>query len=406
MSRCTVLIVAAGSGQRFGGPVPKQYQDLGGMPILRRSILAFLNHPMIDEVQVVISPQHRDLYDRAAEGLALPEPVHGGATRQDSVRLGLEALAARGPKPDFVMIHDGARPLIDTQTITAVRQALDTHVGAIAAKPLVDTLKKGRDCSALRATATATATTTTTATGPIIIDTIDRTNLWQAHTPQAFHFDAILKAHQAVIGQQLTDDAAVAEKAGIEVTLVSSNPDNMKITNPDDLDRAARLLGQTFGDIRTGLGFDVHRLIPGDTIHLGGLSIKHTKTLLGHSDADVVLHAITDALLGTMGLGDIGTFFPPSDPQWKGADSAIFIRHAVELINRRGGRIAHIDAIIMCEEPKIGPHREAMQKHIAELLEVNEDRVSVKATTTEKLGFTGRGEGIATQAIATVRFEG
>ncbi len=385
MTLCTALIVAAGSGQRFGSPIPKQYQDVGGLPILRRSVLAFLNHPLVDEVQIVISPQHRDLYDRAVEGLDLPAPVHGGATRQDSVRLGLEALALRHPKPDLVMIHDGARPLIDAQTITAVRKALDESKGAIAAKPLVDTLKKGDS--------------------DIITATIDRANLWQAHTPQAFHFDAILEAHRAAIGQQLTDDAAVAEKAGITVTLVPSNPDNMKITNPDDLGRAARLLGQNFGDIRTGLGFDVHRLISGTEIHLGGMTIKHDMTLEGHSDADVLLHAITDAILGTMGLGDIGTFFPPSDPQWKGADSAIFLRHAAQMVNQRGGMIAHVDAVIMCEAPKIGPHRQAMQKRIAEILDVREDRVSVKATTTERLGFTGRGEGIAAQAIATVRFE-
>ena len=386
MTRCTALIVAAGSGTRFGSPIPKQYQDIGGMPILRRSILAFANHPHITDVQIVISPQHRDLYDRAVEGLGLPAPVHGGATRQDSVRLGLEALATQPSPPDFVMIHDAARPLIDAPTITAVRKALDTAEGAIAAKPLVDTLKRGA--------------------GQKITDTIDRANLWQAHTPQAFHFGAILKAHQAVIGQQLTDDAAVAEKAGMEVTLVPSNPDNMKITNPDDLGRAARLLGQNFGDIRTGMGFDVHRLIKGDVIHLGGLAIPHTMTLEGHSDADVILHALTDALLGTMAAGDIGTHFPPSDPQWKGADSALFIRHVVQMINERGGLIAHVDVTVMCEEPRLGPHRAAMQKRIAELLEVNEDRVSLKATTTERLGFTGRGEGIAAQAIATVRFEG
>jgi len=335
---------------------------------------------------VVISPQHRDLYDRAVAGLNLPEPVHGGATRQDSVRLGLEALAAQDTKPDLVMIHDAARPLIDAATITAVSKALDTAQGAIAAKPLVDTLKRGA--------------------GTSITDTIDRANLWQAHTPQAFHFDVILNAHQQVIGQQLTDDAAVAEKAGLTVTLVPSNPDNMKITNPDDLGRAARLLGQNFGDIRTGLGFDVHRLIKGDVIHLGGLSIPHNMTLEGHSDADVILHAITDALLGTMAAGDIGTHFPPSDPQWKGADSSLFIRHAVRMINERGGLISHVDVVIMCEQPRLGPHREAMQKRLAELMEVNPDRVSLKATTTEQLGFTGRGEGIAAQAIATVRFEG
>ncbi|MDD3182698.1 MAG: bifunctional 2-C-methyl-D-erythritol 4-phosphate cytidylyltransferase/2-C-methyl-D-erythritol 2,4-cyclodiphosphate synthase [Alphaproteobacteria bacterium] len=386
MTRTTALIVAAGSGTRFGSPIPKQYQDIGGMAILRRSVLAFLNHPHITDAQVVFSPQHRDLYERAVAGLGLPEPVTGGAQRQDSVRLGLEALGAQSPAPDFVMIHDAARPLIDTQTITAVRKALNTAQGAIAAKPLVDTLKRG--------------------TNNYISQTIPRDNLWQAHTPQAFHFDAILNAHRAAAGQHLTDDAAVAEKAGLQVTLVPSNPDNMKITNPDDLGRAARLLGQSFGDIRTGLGFDVHRLITGDVIHLGGLHIPHDMTLEGHSDADVVLHAITDALLGTMAAGDIGAHFPPSDPQWKGADSSLFIRHAVQMINERGGLISHVDVVIMCEQPRLGPHREAMQQRLAELLEVTPDRVSLKATTTERLGFTGRGEGIAAQAIATVRFEG
>ncbi|MDD3288302.1 MAG: bifunctional 2-C-methyl-D-erythritol 4-phosphate cytidylyltransferase/2-C-methyl-D-erythritol 2,4-cyclodiphosphate synthase [Alphaproteobacteria bacterium] len=381
---CTALIVAAGSGQRFGGLIPKQYQELGGMPILRRSILAFLGHTHIDNVQVVISPQHRDLYDKAVEGLDLPPPVHGGATRQDSVRLGLEALEKSAQKPDLVMIHDAARPLIDAQTITAVRKALDSADGAIAAKPLVDTLKRGD--------------------GNVITDTINRANLWQAHTPQAFRFDKILAAHRAAIGQKLTDDAVVAEKAGIPVILVPTNADNMKITNPDDLGRAARLLGQTFGDIRTGIGFDVHRLIPGTEIHLCGITIPHDRTLEGHSDADVVLHAVVDAIMGAMSAGDIGHHFPPSDNQWKGADSAIFVRKAVQILNERGGIISNVDVTIMCEKPRIGIHRQAMQERLAELLEVNQDRVSVKATTTERLGFTGREEGIAAQAIATLRF--
>ena len=327
MPHCTALIVAAGSGERFGGPVPKQYQELAGMPILRRSILAFLGHPHIDQVQVVISPPHQDHYDRAAAGLDLPPPVFGGKTRQDSVRLGLEALAQRG-KPDFVMIHDAARPLIDAPTITAVRKALDVTIGAIAARPVVDTLKRGD--------------------GPNIMATVDRANLWQAYTPQAFHFDAILAAHQAVIGAQLTDDAAVAEKAGLAVTLVTSNPENVKITNPDDMGRAARTLGQNFGDIRTGLGFDVHRLIPGDKIWLGGIAIPHDRMLEGHSDADVALHALVDAILGAMSAGDIGTHFPPSDPQWKGKDSAHFVRHVVRMVNERGGIIAHVDVTLMC----------------------------------------------------------
>lgn len=382
---CAALIVAAGAGERFGGSIPKQYQELAGTPILRRSVLAFLHHPHIHHVQVVYSPHHRAMYDKAVGDLGLPEPVIGGASRQDSVRLGLEALA-KSHKPDFVMIHDAARPLVDAATITAVRKALEKSIGAIAAKPLVDTLKRG--------------------VNTLIESTIDRNNLWQAHTPQAFAFDPILAAHRAALGLQLTDDAAIAEKAGLPVTLVPSNPDNMKITNPDDLDRAARLLGNNYGDIRTGMGFDVHRYEPGDKIILGGIAIPHNRKLEGHSDADAVLHALTDALLGGMGMGDIGKYFPPSDPQWKGKDSAFFVRAAVEMISERGGIISNVDITLMCETPRIGPHRDAMVKRIAELLEIVPERVNVKATTTERLGFTGREEGLAAQAIATLRFPG
>jgi len=385
MPHCTALIVAAGAGDRFGGPVPKQYLDLGGMPILRRSVLAFLGHPHIDFIQIVINPAHRDRYDKAVGDLDLPEPIEGGVTRQDSVRLGLEALAQK-QKPQFVMIHDAARPLIDAATITAVRKALEGQRGAIAAKPLVDTLKR--------------------AEGEIIATTIDRRNLWQAHTPQAFHFNDILAAHRAAQGAELTDDAAVAEKAGIAVALVPSNPDNMKITNPDDLDRAARLLGHNFGDVRTGFGYDVHRLVPGDKIYLCGVAIPHDRKLEGHSDADVGLHAAVDAILGALGAGDIGVHFPPSDPQWKGKDSAHFVRHAVRMVHERGGIISHVDVTLICESPRIGPHRDAMLKRMAELLEVTSDRVSIKATTTERLGFLGREEGIAAQAVATVRLAG
>lgn len=386
MPNCVALIVAAGVGSRFGGNLPKQYLELAGETILRRSVLAFRNHPLIDQVYVVINPAHRDMYDEAVGDLGLPEPIPGGATRQESVHCGLEALAKAANKPDMVMIHDAARPLIDAATITDVRRALDTARGAIAAKPLVDTLKRGD--------------------GKTIAATIDRNNLWQAHTPQAFHFTEILSAHRIAAGAQLTDDAAVAEKAGMSVTLVPSNPDNMKITNPDDLDRAARLLGHSYGDIRTGTGFDVHRLIDGDKIYICGVEIAHNKTLEGHSDADVGLHALVDAILGAMAAGDIGSHFPPSDPKWKGADSAIFVKHVVGLVGQRGGIISNVDVTLMCEAPKIGPHREAMVKRMAALLEIDPARVSVKATTTERLGFTGRGEGIAAQAVATLRFPG
>lgn len=383
MAHLSALIVAAGSGERFGGAIPKQYMDLAGQPILRRTVLAFLNHPDVQQVQVVINPQHRPHYDSATVGLNLPQPVSGGSNRQDSVLRGLEALAASGNPPTSVLIHDAARPLIDAATISLVSAALRDHAGAIAAKPLVDTLKKGND-------------TTITAT-------IDRTNLWQAHTPQGFHFHAILAAHRAAAGAQLTDDAAVAEASGITVQLVPSNPDNMKITNPDDLGRAARLLGEAMNDIRTGFGFDVHRLIPGDGTNLCGIKIPHEYKLEGHSDADVALHAVCDALFGALGDGDIGSHFPPSDMQWKGRESSHFVHYAVNRVRQRGGIIAHVDVTLLCERPKIGPHREAMRARLADLLEIDISRVAVKATTTEKLGFTGREEGIAAQAVATVR---
>lgn len=382
MVQITALIVAAGSGERFGGAIPKQYMDLAGQSILRRSALAFLNHPDVHAVQIVINPQHRPLYDAATAGLTLPQPVSGGSNRQESVLRGLEALTI-GIKPDYVLIHDTARPLIDAATISAVCAALHNHAGAIAAKPLVDTLKKGD--------------------GTTISGTIDRSNLWQAHTPQGFHFSSILTAHRKAAGAQLTDDAAVAEAAGINVQLVPSNPDNMKITNPDDLGRAARLLGEAMDDIRTGFGFDVHRLIPGNFTNLCGVKIPHTHKLEGHSDADVALHAVCDALFGALGDGDIGSHFPPSDMQWQGRESSHFVHYAVNRVRQRGGIIAHVDVTLLCERPKIGPHREAMRARLAEMLEVDLSRVAVKATTTEKLGFTGREEGIAAQAVATVR---
>ena len=382
MSKCIALIVAAGSGERFGGAIPKQYMDLAGQAILRRSVLAFLQHPDVHAVRVVINPRHRALYDACVGDLGLAEPVAGGTDRQESVLYGLEALAKEGA-PALVLIHDAARPLIDATTITAVCEALKDGPGAIAAKPLVDTLKKGMDRT--------------------IVTTIDRNNLWQAHTPQGFHFPPILAAHRKAIGARLTDDAAVAENAGMPVTLVQSNPDNMKVTNPDDLGRAARLLGQAMDDIRTGFGFDVHRLAPGTHTNLCGVRIPHTKKLEGHSDADVGLHALCDAIFGALADGDIGQHFPPSDMQWKDKDSSHFVHYAVNRVRQRGGVIAHVDVTLLCEQPKIGPHREAMRARLAEMLEIDIARVAVKATTTERLGFTGREEGIAAQAVATIR---
>ncbi|SMH60797.1 bifunctional 2-C-methyl-D-erythritol 4-phosphate cytidylyltransferase/2-C-methyl-D-erythritol 2,4-cyclodiphosphate synthase [Azospirillum agricola] len=389
MTLCIALIVAGGTGQRFGAERPKQYLDLAGKPILRRTVEAFLSHPRVSSVQVVIDPARRDLYDAAVAGLGLPEPVAGGATRQDSVRNGLEALATRGGC-DAVLIHDAARPLVDADTIAAVIAALEHAPGAIAAVPLADTLKRGADGT--------------------VAGTVDRDGLWRAQTPQGFRFADILAAHRDAAGLSLTDDAAVAERAGLAVALVPAKEENFKVTTPDDLTRAARVLtasqGASLGDIRTGTGFDVHRFTDGEFVTLCGLRVPHTHGLEGHSDADVGLHALTDAILGALAAGDIGSHFPPSDPQWRGADSARFLRHAADLVAARGGVIAHTDITIICERPKVGPHRAAMAARVAEILGIAPDRVSVKATTTERLGFTGRGEGIAAQAAATIRLPG
>ncbi|QCO16782.1 bifunctional 2-C-methyl-D-erythritol 4-phosphate cytidylyltransferase/2-C-methyl-D-erythritol 2,4-cyclodiphosphate synthase (plasmid) [Azospirillum brasilense] len=384
MSSCIALIVAAGSGQRFGAEQPKQYLDLAGQPVLRRTVEAFRRHPKVSAVRVVINPAFRDLYDAAVAGLDLPEPVTGGASRQDSVRNGLEALADSAP--GLVLIHDAARPLIDASTIDAVIAALDTHPAALAAVPVADTLKRGED--------------------GLVAGTVDRSGLWRAQTPQGFRFPEILAAHRAAAGLELTDDAAVAERAGLPVALVPAREENFKVTTPDDLARATRALDSALSDIRTGSGFDVHRFAEGDHVTLCGVRVPHTHRLDGHSDADVGLHALTDAILGALCAGDIGSHFPPSDPQWRGADSALFLKHAAELVTARGGRIAHVDVTIICERPKVGPHREAMTARVAEILGMPVDRVSVKATTTERLGFTGRGEGIAAQAMATVRLPG
>ncbi|PGH53823.1 bifunctional 2-C-methyl-D-erythritol 4-phosphate cytidylyltransferase/2-C-methyl-D-erythritol 2,4-cyclodiphosphate synthase [Azospirillum palustre] len=382
---CIALIVAGGSGQRFGAERPKQYLDLAGKPVLRRTVEAFLGHPQVTGVRVVIDPTWRDAYDAALFGLALPDPVAGGASRQDSVRNGLEALAADGA-PDLVLIHDAARPLIDADTIAAVIAALDGTPGAIAAVPVADTLKRG--------------------SGDAIAGTVDRDGLWRAQTPQGFRFPAILEAHRAAAGLSLTDDAAVAERAGLSVALVPSKEDNFKVTTPDDLTRATRAIVSSLWDVRTGSGFDVHRFTDGDFVTLCGLRVPHSHGLEGHSDADVGLHALTDAILGALAAGDIGSHFPPTDPRWRGADSAKFLRHAADLVAERGGVIAHADVTIICERPKVGPHRAAMADRIAQILGIEVGRVSVKATTTEQLGFTGRREGIAAQAVATVRLPG
>jgi 2-C-methyl-D-erythritol 4-phosphate cytidylyltransferase / 2-C-methyl-D-erythritol 2,4-cyclodiphosphate synthase len=381
MASCIALVVAAGRGTRLGGALPKQYLPLAGKPLLRYSLEALSRHRAIDRVRVVYHPDDSAHYDAASGGLALLPPVPGGTARQDSVRLGLESLASLTPAR--VLIHDGARPFLDAGVIDRVLAALDAAPGAIPALPLRDTVKRGADGR--------------------IVETLDRAALWRAQTPQGFHYGAILAAHRAAAGNELSDDAAVAERAGLAVRLVAGSEANVKVTTPEDLAAAERALAQRQADIRTGQGFDVHAFGPGDHVWLCGLRVPHDKGLIGHSDADVGLHAATDAILGALGAGDIGMHFPPSDAKWRGAASHLFLRHAAELVAASGGAIAHIDVTLICERPKIGPHRAAMIARIAEILGVAPGRVSVKATTTEQLGFTGRGEGMAAQAIATLR---
>ena len=375
------LVVAAGKGIRLGAPLPKQYLPLGGMPLLRHSLIALSTHPEIAGVAAVINPEYREEYDKAAAGLDLLPPITGGAARQDSARNGLEGLI--GLEPDRVLIHDGARPFLDHDLISRLLTALDTAPGAIAAVPIRDTVKRGA--------------------GGLVTATLDRSALWRAQTPQAFHFKPILDAHRAATGLDLTDDADVAERAGQAVALVQGSEENFKVTTIEDLTRAEQKLASRQGDIRTGMGFDVHAFGAGASVMLNGVEIPHDHGLEGHSDADVGLHALTDAVLGAIGAGDIGLHFPPSDAKWRGAPSWKFLRHAADLVAEKGGAVAHVDVTLICESPKIGPHREAMTARIAEILGIDRDRVSVKATTTEKLGFTGRREGIAAQAIATIR---
>lgn len=374
------LIVAAGHGVRAGEGLPKQYRRIGGIPVLRRTMDAFAKHPAIDAVQVVISPEHRQLYDDASAGLSLRPPVEGGDTRQASVLRGLEALAV--DKPRRVLIHDAARPFVGADTITAVVDALATVDCALPVLPAADTLKR--------------------VAAEMVQATLPREGVGLAQTPQGFDFQKILRAHRAARDTNFTDDASIAEHAGLVVRAVAGARLNFKLTTPEDFQMAEALLAGV-NATRTGTGFDVHRFGPGDHVWLCGIRVPHAQGLIGHSDADVGLHALTDALLGAAALGDIGQHFPPSDERWRGAPSDIFLTHAAKLIADASGRIEHVDVTLICERPKVAPHREAMVTRIASLLTLDANRVSVKATTTEGLGFTGRGEGIAAQAIATVR---
>jgi 2-C-methyl-D-erythritol 4-phosphate cytidylyltransferase / 2-C-methyl-D-erythritol 2,4-cyclodiphosphate synthase len=381
MPRTAVLIVAAGVGERAGGGMPKQFRLLSRVPMLRRSVLAFAEHPDIALIQIVIGPGQET---RAAETLdridRLPF-VTGGATRQDSVRRGLEALAAH--KPDFVLIHDAARPFVSRALIDNLIAALKG--GAPAAVPLVavaDTLKRE--------------------TPDGIWTTVPREGLYRAQTPQAFRFDIILKAHREHASEAVTDDMALAELAGLKVANVPGEEINTKMTRPEDFELAERWLAGG-AEFRTGMGLDAHRFVAGDHVWLCGIKITHDMMLEGHSDADAGLHALTDAILGAIGQGDIGQHFPPTDEKWRGAPSSLFLEHATKLVREAGGEIVHCDLTLICERPKIAPHRDAMQARVAEILGIDRARVSIKATTTEGMGFTGRREGLAAQAVATVR---
>lgn len=384
------LIVAAGSGVRAGQKQgrPKQYCLAGGKPILRRTLEAFLFHPEIAAVVVVMRAGDEALYAEAVAGLdtdKLLQPVPGGATRQLSVKAGLDALEAHAPHA--VLIHDAARPFISAACISDTIAALDTSDGAIAAAPVTDTLKRGEDGRSA--------------------GTVDRAGLWRAQTPQTFIYDKIVAAHRAA-GERtdFTDDASIAEWHGLSVALVSNTSENMKITTAEDLVMADMIAsgGVALPDVRVGSGFDVHAFEDGDHVTLCGVKIPHDKGLKAHSDGDAGLHALTDALYGTIGAGDIGDHFPPSDPQWRAMDSTVFLKHAVALVAEKGGRITNADVTLICERPKVGPHRDAMRARMAEILGIEIERVSVKATTSEQLGFTGRREGIAALASATVVF--
>ena len=390
-TRFDAVVVAAGRGERAGQQGgPKQYRMIGGKPVLRHALESYLRHPKIRRVIAVIHADDRALFEAASAGLDAGRLafVTGASDRQGSVLKGLDALS--GEPPDFVLIHDGVRPFCDAAIIDRAMEALGPDNGVLAAVPVSDTLKKG-DPSAL------------------VAGTLPRDGLFAAQTPQGFPFSAILEAHRKAETSGLrhfTDDAAIAEWAGLPVRLIAGSPDNFKITWPRDIAMADRILAAAFPDVRTGNGYDVHTFGPGDHVWLCGVKIPHEKTLSGHSDADVGLHALTDALLATIGAGDIGTHFPPSDPQWKGAPSHIFVEHAVRLVKEKGGRIANADITLIAEAPKVGPHRVAMTAALCAMLGVGPERVSVKATTNEKMGFVGRREGIAAIATATVIYPG
>lgn len=377
----SVLIVAGGSGTRLGGDTPKQYQMIGNKSVLDHTISIFLSCKALKEIRLVCDPGHAKWFHDTVQRFNLPNPAPSGKTRKESVYNGLESFSNLKDE-DIILIHDAARPFITRDEIETLVKAVHNSAAATLAVPVSDTLRRGSD-------------------------NIDRTEIRAIQTPQGFTYGLIRKAHEQFQGQDdFTDDASLVTAMGHKVEMIPGKRMNFKITTSDDMEMAQKLMNNTNFEVRTGLGFDVHAFDSEKTgpIRLGGIDIPFEKALSGHSDADVGLHAITDALLGSIAAGDIGQHFPPSDPQWRGADSAVFLKHALGLVRAQGGQITLIDLTFMCEAPKIGPVREEMQNHLAALTGLSVTRISVKASTTERLGFTGRGEGIAAQALVTVQF--
>ena len=373
----TALIVAAGKGERLGGDIPKQYQVIAGKPVLRWAVEAMSVHPSIDQVRVVVGAGQAALAEASLAGLQVGHFVEGGAERSDSVLNGLRAIGE-----GTVLVHDAARPFCPPDVVDRLLAALDGHDGAVPVLSVADTLAKG--------------------SGGVLDAPVDRKSLLRVQTPQAFHVEDLIYAYDEAGRTSATDEFTVMLEAGLKVATVEGDPMLEKLTTPADWSRAEALLSSRLVS-RTGFGFDVHAFEGDGPIMLGGIAVPHSRGLSGHSDADVALHSITDALLGAASLGDIGEHFPPSDPQWKGAASELFLKHAADLIRNLGGIIDHVDVTIIAEEPKVGPHRTAIKAKIADILSLKPEQVSVKATTTETLGFTGRREGMAAQAVASIR---
>jgi len=385
MAQVAAVVVAAGQGVRAGGDLPKQFRRIAGETLLEHALAAFAGLPAVTLVQPVIRRSDLALVRQLTSGMNVLEPVAGGTTRQASVLAGLEALAPQSP--DIVLVHDAARPFASAQLIARAIKAAELTGAAIPSLPATDTVKRVNKDGRVEAT-------------------LDRSSIHLVQTPQAFAFPALLAAHRRAATEgrdDFTDDAALAEWAGMKVSVFVGEPGNIKFTTPEDFARAEMNQAAALGDVRVGSGLDVHAFGPGDHVTLGGIRIPHDKALTGHSDADVALHALTDAILGGLAEGDIGAHFPPSDPQWRGASSDRFLEFAVARVHARKGQISHLDLTIVCEAPRIGAHRDAMRANIARLSGLDIDRVAVKATTSEKLGFNGRGEGIVAYATATVR---